>query len=247
MIKVLIIDDEKLARDIIKAFLKPHEQIQIIGECSNGFEGIKAIQELKPDLLFLDIQMPKLTGFEMLELLEDLPVIIFSTAFDEFAVKAFELSAADYLLKPYAQSRFNEALNKALGKLEDKSTKEQVINQVITHSQDNNTIDRLVVKLGSKIIIIPLEDIELCTAQDDYVEIHSKGKKYLKKLTMKYLENALPEDRFIRVHRSHIVAIENIDRLEAYSKDSYLAILKNEQNIPVSKSGYTSLKKSLNF
>ena len=247
MIKALIIDDEKLARDIIKAFLRNHQNIELIGECSNGFEGIKAIQQMKPDLLFLDIQMPKLTGFEMLELIDTLPVIIFSTAYDEFAVKAFELSAADYLLKPYAQSRFDEALNKALSKIEANQDDQQIIQEVITHSQLDNTIDRLVVKLGPKIIIIPLDEIELITAQDDYVEIHSKGKKYLKKHTMKYLENALPDNRFIRVHRSHIVAIENIDRLEAYSKDSYVAILKNEQNIPVSKSGYTALKQALNF
>ncbi|MEL7002801.1 MAG: LytTR family transcriptional regulator DNA-binding domain-containing protein [Bacteroidota bacterium] len=247
MIRVLIIDDEKLARDIIKAFLKPHQNIEIIGECSNGFEGIKAIQELRPDLLFLDIQMPKLTGFEMLELLDELPPIVFSTAFDEFAVKAFELSAADYLLKPYSQQRFDEALAKAIQKVNDQQNEESVVNEIISHSQENNSIDRIVVKLGSKIIIIPLEEVELLVAQDDYVEIHSKGKKYLKKHTMKYLENALPSERFIRVHRSYIVAIENIDRLEAYSKDSYIAILKNEQNIPVSKSGYTTLKNVLNF
>lgn len=247
MIKALIVDDEKLARDIIKAFLLQHKNIELIGECANGFEGIKALQELKPDLLFLDIQMPKLTGFEMLELLDDLPIIIFSTAYDEFAVKAFELSAADYLLKPYAQTRFDEALNKALAKIETNHNDQQVVKEVISHSQIDNAIDRLVVKLGSKIIIIPLHDVELVSAQDDYVEIHSKGNKYLKKLTMKYLENALPKDQFIRVHRSHIVAIENIDRLEAYSKDSYLAILKNGQNIPVSKTGYVALKKALNF
>lgn len=247
MIKALIIDDEKLARDIVRAFLKPHKNIEIVGECSNGFEGLKAIQELKPELLFLDVQMPKLTGFEMLELLDTLPMIVFSTAYDEFAVKAFELSAADYLLKPYSQTRFDEALDKAITKIEGQQTNNHVVSDVITHSQQDNFIDRLVVKIGSKIIIIPQEEIELITAQDDYVEIHSKGKKYLKKHTMKYLENALPKDRFIRVHRSHIVAIENIDRLEAYSKDSYLAILKNEQNIPVSKSGYTALKQVLNF
>lgn len=247
MIKALIIDDEKLARDIIKTFIRPHQNIEIVGECANGFEGIKAIQELKPDLLFLDIQMPKLTGFEMLELLDEHPSVIFSTAFDEFAVKAFELSAADYLLKPYSQIRFDEALTKAIGKIERQQNDVEVVKEVISHSRDKNSIDRIVVKLGSKIIIIPLEEVELFVAQDDYVEIHSQGKKYLKKHTMKYLENALPSDQFIRVHRSYIVAIENIDRLEAYSKDSYLAILKNKQNIPVSKSGYISLKQALNF
>ncbi|UII33955.1 LytTR family transcriptional regulator DNA-binding domain-containing protein [Fulvivirga ulvae] len=248
MIKTLIIDDEKLARDVIRAYLKSHSDIEIVSECANGFEGVKAIHEVKPDLIFLDVQMPKLTGFEMLELLDTVPVIIFSTAYDKFALKAFEQSAADYLLKPYSQSRFNEAISKARQRLtgggEDK--------ELITKIQESREVareglDRLVVRLGSKIVIISLDKIDFIEAQDDYVAIHSEGKKYLKQLTMKYLESSLPENQFVRVHRSFIVSISSIDRLEAMSKDTYMAILKTGIKIPVSRSGYGSLKEVLNF
>lgn len=246
MITAVIIDDEKLAREIVKSYLKVFSQIEVVGECANGFEGVKTITELKPDLIFLDVQMPKLTGFEMLELLDDEPVIIFSTAYDQYAIKAFEKSAVDYLLKPYSQTRFNEAVEKALTRL---STQKGLVLKKIQEVREEypDALDRIVVRVGHKIIIIPLDKIEYIEAQDDYVAIYSEGKKYLKQLTMKYLESSLPKDGFTRVHRSFIVNINQIDRLEAYSKDAFVAILKNSQTVPVSRNGYTLLKEVLHF
>ena len=248
MIKVLIIDDEKLARDVVKAYLKEHTDLLIIGECANGFEGVKYIHEHKPDLLFLDIQMPKLTGFELLELLEDPPTIIFSTAYDEFAIKAFEKNAADYLLKPYSQVRFNEALNKARLKIgSDNSELSPVHGLVESHRETTDQLDRIVIRAGSKIVILGIDQIEYFEAQDDYVAIYSQGKKYLKQVRMKYLESSLPTHKFVRVHRSYIIAVEQIDKIEAYTKDSYVAILKGGKKIPVSRSGYQVLKEVLKF
>jgi len=246
MISAVVIDDEKLARDVIKAYLKNEKEIEVVAECANGFEGIKAIQENKPDLVFLDIQMPKLTGFEMLEVLEQNPVIIFSTAFDQYAIKAFELNAADYLLKPYAEKRFKEALDKALAKIkqDQPSTSETLAKD---YKEQQETLDRVVIRSGSKILIIPIDKIDYFEAQDDYVAVHSEGNKYLKQLTMKWLEKSLPQEQFVRVHRSYIVAVDMIDKLEAYSKDSYLAILKNGEKVSVSRTGYQQLKQVLHF
>ena len=249
MIKVLIIDDEKLSRDLIKAYLKSTAEIEVVGECENGFEGLKAILELKPDLIILDIQMPKLSGFEMLELLSDtdVPAIIFSTAYDQFAIKAFDLCAADYLLKPYTEKRFNEALEKAIRKIEsDKSN--EAVKEVISYTRENEEeLERIVVRNGSKITIIPISKIEFIKAEDDFVEIYTGGKKHLKQITMKHLTATLPQNQFCRIHRSYIVNINQINLLEAYSKDSYVALLNNGEKIPVSKSGYQELKILLDF
>lgn len=247
MIRALIIDDEPLARSIITKFLEEQKGIEIVGECGNGFEGLKAIQELKPDLLFLDVQMPKLNGFELLELLDDVPVVIFSTAFDQYAIKAFELNAADYLLKPYTRARFTEAVDRAKEKVgaTDGKVVQSVQEVVKTVRETQPEIDRIAVRNGSKIVIIPVSTISYIEAQDDYVAIHTGDKKFLKQLTMKYLESALPGHDFVRVHRSFIVAFKEIDRLEAYSKDSHLAILTGGAKIPVSRKGYHLLKERL--
>ncbi len=248
MIKALIIDDEKLARDVIKAYLKNHSGIEVIGECENGFEGVKIIHEQHPDLIFLDIQMPKLTGFEMLELLDVPPMIIFSTAYDEFAIKAFENNAVDYLLKPYSQDRFDSAIEKAMEKLQNKGQHmESISNLVDEHRNAVDELDRIVIRLGSKIVILDLDTIDYFEAQDDYVAIHSQEQKYLKQVRMKYLENSLPKEKFIRVHRSYIIAVSQIDKIEAYSKDSYLVLLKTGVKVPVSRSGYQALRGSLGF
>lgn len=250
MIKILIVDDEKLSRELIRAYLKPHADIEIVGECENGFEGVKAILENKPDLIILDIQMPKLSGFEMLELMDDadIPAIIFSTAYDQYAIKAFELSAADYLLKPYTEKRFNEALEKAVRAIAiDKS--DSTVKEIVSYTREKSgeEIERIVVRNGSKITIIPIDKIEYIKAEDDFVEIFSDGKKHLKQMTMKYLSASLPSAQFCRIHRSYIVNIHQINLLEAYSKDSYIALLNNGEKIPVSKTGYQELKALLNF
>lgn len=249
MIKALIIDDEKLSRELIRAYLNPYDSIEVVGECENGFEGIKAIVENKPDLIILDIQMPKLSGFEMLELLgdTDVPAIIFSTAYDQFAIKAFELCAVDYLLKPYTEKRFGEALEKAITKIAFERS-DNPAKEVVSYVRENDEgLERIVVRNGSKITIIPIDKIDFIKAEDDFVEIHSEGKKHLKQMTMKYLTTALPENQFCRIHRSYIVNIHQINLLEAYAKDAYVALLNNGEKIPVSGSGYQELRMLLGF
>lgn len=246
MIKAIIIDDESLARDLVTRYLQKYEQIQIVASCLDGFSGFKAIQEHEPDLIFLDIQMPKITGFEMLELIENPPLVIFSTAYDEYAIKAFEQNALDYLLKPYAESRFDEAVDKAIQKLE--RTKNAPLEPIQKAQQTHQaTIDRMVVKTGHQIHVLPLDQICHFEAQDDYVAIHAETGKFLKLMRMKALESGLPSTDFVRIHRSHIVNVKTIDRLELYEKDSYRLRLKNGQQLPVSRSGHSKLKAVLKF
>ncbi|KYG83644.1 LytR/AlgR family response regulator transcription factor [Roseivirga echinicomitans] len=248
MIKAIIVDDEKLARDIIKAYLQNFAQVELIAECGDGFQGLKAIQEHRPDLLFLDIQMPKITGFEMLELIENPPVVIFSTAFDQYAIKAFELNATDYLLKPYAEERFKGAVQKAIDKIQTKTSAQKEIETLTEKREElSEGIDRLVVKTGNKIHILDLDQIAHFEAQDDYVAIHSDQGKFLKLMRMKHLEDNLPTGDFIRVHRSHIVSIKHIEKLELYEKDSYLLSLKTGSQLPVSRSGHSKLKEVLKY
>lgn len=245
-IKTVVIDDEQLAVDIIRSYLKAHEDIEIIAECHNGFDGLKAIHELKPDLVFLDIMMPKLNGFEMLELMDDHPVVIFSTAYDQYALKAFEQSAVDYLLKPYAQERLDLALEKARKKLAESSRSPEILD-LIKYHQETGDLHRVVVRNGSKINIIAVDKIIYLEAMDDYVSIHTAQGKFLKPQTMKYFEQHLPEKDFLRVHRSYLLAIKELSKLEPYGKDSHVAVLKNGEQLPVSRSGYQKLKEVLNF
>ena len=245
----IIIDDEAPARDLIKAFLKDDHDIDLLGTFQNGFEGLKAINELRPDLVILDIQMPKITGFEMLELLEHHPIIIFSTAYNEFAIKAFELNAVDYLLKPYSRQRFKEALEKAKSKKLSQSSENTPIKELIKHVNENrhDFLERIVVKTGTKIHVITIDHIQYLEAQDDYVMIHTDQGKYLKQKTMKFYEEHLDPKHFVRIHRSFIVKIAEIDRLELMEKDSYILWLKNQTKLKVSKTGYPKLKQALNF
>lgn len=245
-IKTVIIDDETLARQITKNYLAKYDEIEIAAECSNGFDAIKKINKLKPDLIFLDIQMPKLNGFEMLELLEDPPIIIFTTAYDHFAIKAFEVSAVDYLLKPFSEERFDNAIKRALSQLEDKFEQHDSLKKLtLQHEKKIDEIERVVIKDGGKINIVPVEQIRWIEAQDDYVMIHSEKGKYLKQKTMKYFEDHLDENAFVRIHRSHIINLNYIQHLEQQENDSYKLILKNGTELPVSKSGLSRLKSTL--
>lgn len=247
-IRALIVEDEEPAREIIKTFLKKYDEIELIGEIGDGFNGAKGVNELKPDLLFLDIQMPKLTGFEMLELVEHNPIIIFTTAYDQFALKAFEMNATDYLLKPFSADRFNAAIEKALEKIKLKQSEESQIKKLVETVDDKTEfIDRVVVKTGSKIKVIPADKIIYIEAQDDYVMIYSEEGKNLKEKTMKYFESHLDASVFIRIHRSYIVNINYISQLEHFTKESYLVILKNGAKLKVSDTGYRNLKNRLNF
>lgn len=246
-IKTIIIDDEVLAIDLIRNYLHGHQDINIVAECQNGFDGIKAINELSPDLVFLDIMMPKLNGFEMLELLKKHPVVIFSTAYDNYALKAFERNAVDYLLKPYDQERMDLALDKARQKLKLKSRESPELMNLIKYHQETGDIHRVVVKNGSKINIIPVDKIKYIEAMDDYVCIYTAEGKFLKQQTMKYYQNHLPSKEFVRIHRSYIMAISKLLKLEPYGKDSHLAILQGQGELPVSRKGYSRLKEILNF
>ncbi|MCU7552071.1 LytTR family transcriptional regulator DNA-binding domain-containing protein [Chitinophagaceae bacterium LB-8] len=243
--KALIIDDEPLARMIVLEYLQDYPQIQMIQECNDGFEGAKAIHLHQPDLIFLDIQMPKINGFEMLELIENPPPVIFTTAFDEYALKAFETHAVDYLLKPFSKDRFDKAMEKFLN--QSTRTIQQQNTQALLQSvvEKNASINRIVVKTAGKIKIIPLPEIFYLEAADDYVKIHTKEGTFLKNKTMGSFEKALDQQLFVRTHRSYIVNIQEITRLDPYEKENYVAILKSGTKIPVSKNGYTKLKSIL--
>lgn len=240
MIKVIIIDDEPLARSLVREYLENYPDIEIVAECGDGFDGVKAISTHKPDLLFLDIQMPKINGFEMLELLDEKPSVIFTTAFDEYAIKAFDINAIDYLLKPFNKERFD----KALKRWRDTRTniEEKTAALVETIAESDNQPQRIVIKLNNKIKIIPFNEIIYLEAAEDYVFVHTAEGRYMKHKTMIFFENALDKNQFVRCHRSYIVDVQQITRLEIYEKDSHVAILKNGAKVPVSKSGYGRLK-----
>jgi two-component system LytT family response regulator len=242
----IIIDDETLAREITKKYLSNHKEITVSAECSNGFDAIKKINELVPDLIFLDIQMPKLNGFEMLELLENPPVIIFTTAFDQFALKAFEANAADYLLKPYSRERFDEAIQKAYIHLKSKSNQTLLVKRLIEQNDSKKEyLERVVIKNGPKIIILQVEDIYYIEAQDDYVMVYSTEGRFLKQKTMKFFEEHLDPMNFIRVHRSYIVRVTCIKKIELLEKETYQVILEDKTVVPMSKTGYEKLKEIL--
>lgn len=236
---VIIIDDEPLARVIVKEYLQPYSEIKILAECNDGFEGLKLIQQYEPKLIFLDIQMPKINGFEMLELIENPPSVIFTTAFDEFAIKAFESSAVDYLLKPFSKDRFDKAIQKYLQQQKPSNKTGDVLK---TAAQSPSQQNRVVVKDGSKIKIIPVSQIQYLEAADDYVKIFLAEGSFLKKKTMGYFEESLQAFQFVRVHRSYIVNTQLITRIDAYEKDSHLLLLSTGAKIPVSKAGYNKLK-----
>lgn len=243
MIKAIIIDDEPLARSIVIEYLQEQTEIEVLQECNDGFEGLKAIMQHKPHLIFLDIQMPKINGFEMLELLEEKPSVIFTTAFDEYAIKAFETHAVDYLLKPFTKDRFNKALEKFFNQapVQKKNTEELIQSATQLPSQS----ERIVVKTAGKIKIIPVPDILYLEAADDYVKIYTKEGSFLKNKTMSFFENTLPQDQFVRTHRSYILNVQEITRIDPYEKENHLAILRSGGRIPVSKSGYGKLREVL--
>jgi len=240
--KVIIIDDEPLARSIVKEYLQNVQDAQLVAECSDGFEGLKAIQQQQPDLIFLDVQMPKINGFEMLELIENPPAVIFTTAFDEYAIKAFELNAVDYLLKPFSKNRFEKAVQKYLNQQNNSAAVERTIE---TAAESPSQQNRVVVKDGNKIKIIPVHQIHFLEAADDYVKIVSNDGSFLKKRTMSFFEKSLAQFQFVRVHRSFLVNTQLITRIDAYEKDSHLLLLTTGEKIPVSKSGYSKLKEVL--
>lgn len=245
MLKVILIDDEPLARQLIRTLLAGYEQIQVVAECGDGFEGFKAIQEHEPDLIFLDIQMPRLNGFEMLELLDTPPAVIFTTAFDEYAMKAFETHALDYLLKPIVKARFDKAIQKFL---QQAPVKEPAPMAALLESNVYEGYQhRMVVKDNGLIRIIPAEDIHYIEANDDYIKIVTKEGSYLKKSTLAHVEQSLDPQQFVRVHRSYLVPVTQLMRIEPYEKESHIALLHCGAKVMVSKSGMAKLKSLLGW
>lgn len=243
MKKVIIIDDEPLARSIITEYLKNHEDFEVIAECSDGFDGVKKIAELEPDLIFLDIQMPRINGFEMLELLSDSPSIIFTSAFDQYALKAFEASAVDYLLKPFTKERFDTAIDK--WKKTGNLASNPISNLTEIENKQPDEHLRVVIKDGAEIKIIPTSEIHYFEAYDDYVKVYTKEKYHLKKKTMNYFEKVLNPSQFTRIHRSYIININELTKIEAFEKNSYVAVLRSGKRIPISRTAYGPLKESL--
>lgn len=236
-LRALIIDDEDLARRLTKEYLRKHADIDIIGECENGLEAVDAISTLQADLIFLDIQMPKLNGFEVLEATGRKEGVIFTTAYDQYALKAFDQHAIDYLLKPYSQQRFDEALNKARKLLGQNNT---AVQELI--AQTNAKPERLIVRDRGQTHIIPVEKIDYIEAQDDYVQIYFDGKSLLKTQSLSDLEKQLNPTQFVRIHRSTIIRLQALKCLERANKDSYQAVMHLGVNLPISRSGYDRIK-----
>lgn len=242
MIKCLVIDDEPLARSIVVEYLQKHPEMEVVQECSDGFEGIKAIQQHRPDLVFLDIQMPKINGFEMLELVEQAPGVIFTTAFDEYALKAFEANAVDYLLKPFSQERFDAAVEKWQEKQRVKAAENKVEELAEVPAKQPEEHLRIVVKAANDIRIIPVKDVLYLEAYDDYVKVYTAEGLFLKKKTMGYYERVLDPKQFVRVHRSYIIPLSQLTRIEPLEKDSHVALLKSGVRVPLSRTGYSRLR-----
>jgi two-component system LytT family response regulator len=241
--KVLIVDDETLARSILREMLSLRPDVEIAGECANGFEAVKAAGELAPDLVLLDVQMPKLDGFEVLELIgPDLPVV-FVTAFDSYAMRAFEVHAVDYLLKPFTDERLNTALDRAKARIGQRGVRGEELSAAARGGK--TYLDRIVARDGPKVHVIPVEKLDFAEAQEDYVALRAEGKTILKQQTISSLESALDPKKFVRVHRSYIVNLERVARLEPYGKNSKVAVLTTGDKLAVSRAGYGRLEAML--
>jgi two-component system LytT family response regulator len=245
-LRVVIVDDEPLARGVIREFLAAHPGVEIVAECGNGFDAVKAVSELSPDLLFLDVQMPKLNGFEVLELLGRTVPVIFTTAYDKYALQAFEVHAVDYLLKPFSEERFGEALSRARARLAGEAASEVDVNALVAQARPRQgPLERVLIRDGAQVHVIPAAKIDYVEAQDDYVSFVADGKSFLKDQTLAAVEASLDPGRFVRVHRSYVLNIERIARVELYAKDSRVAILHDGRRLPVSRAGYARLSKLL--
>jgi two-component system, LytTR family, response regulator len=246
----LIVDDEDLARLVLRELIKAHAEVEVVAECGNGFAAVKAVAEYKPDLIFLDVQMPRLSGFDVLELIGTEIPVIFVTAYDQYATRAFEVHAVDYLLKPVGRERFEAALERAKSRAANKSRGDakpepagpSAVELAAAARPPKQYLERIVVKDGTRVTLIPIAKLDYAEAQDDYVALASEGKKHLKQQTIASLEACLDPEQFVRVHRSYVVNFERVVRIEPYGKDSRLAILRDGTRLPVSKTGYARLK-----
>lgn len=245
MIRCVIIDDEPLARELLADYLSSFPEVELVGAFQDGFEGFKGITEQKPDLVFLDIEMPKINGFELLELLDEPPCVIFTTAYDSYAIQAFERQAIDYLLKPFSVDRLRKALEKAHRQLLEPGELSSRLFALHEEPPIREYLNRVVVKTGTRIHILPVDAITVFSAEGDYVKIVSEGKGYLKLGTMGYFEKVLNPEEFTRIHRSHLVNVSMISKIEPFQKENFLAYLKDGTQLPVSKKGMSKLRKVL--
>ncbi|HZS53561.1 MAG TPA: response regulator [Bryobacteraceae bacterium] len=241
-IRALIVDDEDLARQILREYLSEERDVEVVGECTNGFDAVKAVTELKPDLLFLDVQMPKLDGFEVLDLVGTEIAVVFVTAYDQYAMKAFDAAAVDYLLKPFELERFRTALQRSRRRLEEKTPSPAVDDLRRAASGPGQHLQRIVIRDNARVHIIPVDQLDYVEAEDDYIGLHTGGKKYLKQQTISSLEASLDPARFIRVHRSFIINLDKLGKIEPYTKDTKLAVLTDGSQVPVSRAGYMRLR-----
>jgi two-component system LytT family response regulator len=242
-VRVLIVDDEMLARSILAEHLAKVPDVEIVGQAANGFEAVKLAEELAPDLMFLDIQMPKLTGFEVLELLGDkAPNVIFTTAYDEYALRAFDVHAVDYLLKPVEPARLADAVTRAAERLRNKTPPPPPYELSAAARPPGRTLERILIRQDGRVHVLPLERIDFIEAQDDYLEFSIGGKRLRKQQTMADLESQLDPTRFVRIHRSFILNVERLARIDLYGKDSWLAILSDGAKLPMSRTGHAKLK-----
>jgi two-component system LytT family response regulator len=243
--RVIIVDDELLARAVLREHLAAYADVEIVGECANGFEAVKAIAELAPDLVFLDIQMPKLDGFEVVELAGAKTQYVFVTAYDQFALRAFEVHALDYLLKPFSSGRLGQALAHArerLGSPAVAAAGSQAVAAAQEAAQRRMPLSRILIRDGARVQVIPADSIDYIEAQDDYVQVVTAGKAWLKSQRLSELEEQLDPGAFLRVHRSYIVSLAAIERIDPAGKDSHCAVLRGGARIPVSRSGYQKLR-----
>ena len=249
-LRVVVVDDEPLARAVVREYLTKYSEVELVAECGNGFDAVKAVTELSPDLLFLDVQMPKLDGFEVLELLgRDVPVV-FITAYDQYALRAFEVHAVDYLLKPFSEERFAEALERTRERLRAMRTADEPqaldVDALVAQARPRQgPLERVLIRDGAQVNVIPVNRLDFVEAQDDYVSFKADGKQYLKDQTLANVEASLDPACFVRIHRSYILNIERIARVELYAKDSRIAILGDGTKLPVSRSGYQRLQELL--
>lgn len=245
-LRAIVVDDEETARDLLCEYLAAHPEVEIVARCVNGFEAVKAVAELAPDLLFLDVQMPKLSGFEVLELIgarEAAPAVIFTTAWDQYAVRAFEVHAVDYLLKPYPPERLAAALDRAAERLAQGDAPDW--EPLLRAGKGGGPLDRILVREESRIVVLPVDRLDYAEARDDSVLLKAGADKHLKPQTLGELEAALDPRRFVRIHRSYLLNVERLERLELYAKDSRVAILADGTRLPVSRAGYARLKELL--
>src|SRR3954469_2834443 len=244
-LRIVVVDDEPLARAVVREFAAADPEIEIVADCANGFEAVKAVSELKPDLVLLDVQMPKLDGFEVLELLGRDQPVIFITASDQYALRAFEVHAVDYLLKPYSAERFQEAIARARERQRAKASPPDIDEIVRDAKPRSGHSQRVLIRDGANVHVLPVDKIDYVEAQDDYVAFKSEGKQYLKDQTLAAVEGTLDPARFVRIHRSFILNVDRIAKVELYAKDSRMAILRDGTRLPVSRAGYARLSQLL--